>query len=505
MAQVDAGASDARLTELLGADTPSAYPALQELRERHRPSVLAYARLCTRSESAARQLAAQAFTLAAQETARGSDPSVPWRHRLLLLAGRVAASWARDERAAGLDPGLLLVLSTAGPGGPVPPMLAPFRSLPSRAQGLLWYGVVDEEPADRAAVLLGLTHEDVTYGVQPALQALGQACLKSRLAASDDPRCGDFRRLIEESLRPDNPRSSPDLHAHMAHCAHCTTAYEELSALRDHPRGALAEGLLPWAGTAYVMSETGEPRPGVPAPSGPWPPSRRLVVTSAAALGVALVPLLFVVLSSGRSPSQDTAGSVTTPSVVPRVTVTATVSATPSPPAPRPSATSESPSSNSPKPSPSPSRSASPRPSPTPTPTYPPGGSYAQVVNIASGLCLDIRDGDLTQGTDVVTAPCTSARTQRWRVDSGRGVLQSYADSDLCLDSRGSVDNGVGIWDCGSIDGSHGQNLRFTVDDDGVIRPSIAVETAVTPSGGDGLSLLPLNGGASQRWRAGAS
>ncbi|MCX5090716.1 RICIN domain-containing protein [Streptomyces sp. NBC_00365] len=505
MAQVDAGASDARLTELLGADTPSAYPALQELRERHRPSVLAYARLCTRSESAARQLAAQAFTLAAQETARGSDPSVPWRHRLLLLAGRVAASWARDERAAGLDPGLLLVLSTAGPGGPVPPMLAPFRSLPSRAQGLLWYGVVDEEPADRAAVLLGLTHEDVTYGVQPALQALGQACLKSRLAASDDPRCGDFRRLIEESLRPDNPRSSPDLHAHMAHCAHCTTAYEELSALRDHPRGALAEGLLPWAGTAYVMSETGEPRPGVPASSGPWPPSRRLVVTSAAALGVALVPLLFVVLSSGRSPSQDTAGSVTTPSVVPRVTVTATVSATPSPPAPRPSATSESPSSNSPKPSPSPSRSASPRPSPTPTPAYPPGGSYAQVVNIASGLCLDIRDGDLTQGTDVVTAPCTSARTQRWRVDSGRGVLQSYADSDLCLDSRGSVDNGVGIWDCGSIDGSHGQNLRFTVDDNGVIRPSIAVETAVTPSGGDGLSLLPLNGGASQRWRAGAS
>jgi hypothetical protein len=361
---------------------------------------------------------------------------------------------------------------------------------------------VDEEPADRAAVLLGLTHEDVTYGVRPALQALGQACLKSRLAASDDPRCGDFRRLIEESLRPDNPRSSPDLHAHMAHCAHCTTAYEELSALRDHPRGALAEGLLPWAGTAYVMSETGEPRPGVPASSGPWPPSRRLVVTSAAALGVALVPLLFVVLSSGRSPSQDTAGAVTTPSSVPRVTVTATVSATPSPPAPLPSATSESPS---PKPSPSPSRPASPKPSPTPTPTYPPGGSYAQVVNIASGLCLDIRDGDLTQGTDVVTAPCTKDPTQRWRVDSGRGVLQSYADSDLCLDSRGSVDNGVGIWDCGSIDGSHGQNLRFTVDDDGVIRPSIAVETAVTPSGGDGLSLLPLNGGASQRWRAGAS
>lgn len=502
MAQVDANASDARLTELLSADTPSAYPALQELRGRHGPSVLAYARLCTGSESAARQLAAQAFTLAAQETARGSDPRVPWRHQLLLLAGRVAASWATDERAAGLDPGLLLVLSTAGPGGPVPPMLAPFRSLPSRTRGLLWYGVVEQEPADRAAVLLGLSREDVTYGAEPALHALGQACLKSRLAASDNPRCGDFRRLIEESVRPDSPRSSSDLHAHMARCAHCTTAYEELSALRDHPRTALAEGLLPWAGTAYAMSDAGEPRSDVSASSGPWPPSRRFVLTSAAALGVALVPLLFVVLSSGGTPSQNTAGSVTTPSSAPQVTVTATVSATPSPPAPLPSATSKSPS---PKPSSSPSKSASPTPSPTPSPTYPPSGSYAQVVNIASGLCLDIRDGDPTQGTDVVTAPCTSARTQRWRVDSGRGVLQSYADSEFCLDSRGSVDKGVGIWDCGSIDGSHGQNLRFTVDADGVIRPSIAVETAVTPDGGDGLSLLPVNGGASQRWRAGAT
>lgn len=41
------GASDARLTELLLADTGAAYPALQKLRARHHPHVLAYARLCT--------------------------------------------------------------------------------------------------------------------------------------------------------------------------------------------------------------------------------------------------------------------------------------------------------------------------------------------------------------------------------------------------------------------------------------------------------------------------
>uniref|UniRef100_A0AAU3I0N2 RICIN domain-containing protein n=1 Tax=Streptomyces sp. NBC_01393 TaxID=2903851 RepID=A0AAU3I0N2_9ACTN len=508
-----ADASDARLTELLRAGTSTAYAALQELRARHRASVLAYARLCTTGDSGAGQLAAQTFTLAARETARGIDPNVPWRHQLLLLTGRVAAaSWARDQRAAGLDPGLLLVLSTAGPGGPVPSLLPAFQSLPSRAQGLIWYAVVEREPAERTAVLLGLTAEDVTYGTAQALQSLGQACLKYRLAASDDPRCGDFRRLIEESVRPDNPRSSTDLHTHMARCAHCSAAYEELTALRDHPRSALAEGLLPWAGTAYVTDDepaAGSAPPGPPAAPRtsvlPWPPSRRVVLTSAAALGVALAPVLFLLLSPGGTPSADAAGSVATPSGPPAVTITATVPVTPSAPtasaSPSPSATSASPS---PSRTSAPPRSPSPKPAPTAV-FRPPGGAYAQVVNVASGLCLDIRDGDLEKRTDVITAPCSSSSTQRWRVDTGSGSLRSAADDDFCLDSRGSVDKGVGIWECSSLDGDHGDNLRFTVDGDGVIRPAVAIETAVTPDGDGGLTLVPLNGGTGQRWRAGTT
>ncbi|MFI6937023.1 ricin-type beta-trefoil lectin domain protein [Streptomyces sp. NPDC050287] len=525
---VYAGASDARLTELLRADTATAYLGLQELRARHRPSVLAYARLCATSESTARQLAAQAFTLAARETARGTDPGVPWRHRLLLLTGRVAASWAVDERSAGLDPGLLRVLNTALPDGPPPPLLAPFQSLPSRAQGLIWYGVVEREPTDRTAAYLGLTREDVTYGTDQALQAMAQACLRARLAASDDARCGDFRRLIEEAVRPETPRASPDLDAHMAHCATCTTAYEELTSLRDTPRTALAEGLLPWAGTAYGAREAAGPGDGSRragrrgggasraagirsgsgsrTPAGIWPPSRRLALASAA-LGVALAPLLILLLTQGNgSPSGDAAGAeVSTPTTPPRVTVTAT----PSPP-PSPSATSKPPSPTRSSPPPQPTKSASPSPTrstPPPPPPPPPGSAYAQVVNLASGRCLDV-DGDLKNGTDVVTAPCTAASTQRWRVDADRGVVQSSADSDFCLDSRGDVDKGVGIWECDSVDGSHGENLRFTVDSDGVIRPAIAIETAITPDGGNGgagVSLVALSGGAGQRWRAGAS
>jgi hypothetical protein len=491
-----AAASDARLTELLRADTTTAYLALQELRARHGTPVLAYARLCATSDSVARQLAGTVFTLAARETARGIDPGVPWRHRLLLLTGRVAASWATDERAAGLDASLLLVLNTTGPNGPVPPLLGAFQSLPSRAQGLIWYGVLEQEPPERTAPYLGLTREDVTYGTDQALHSMARACLRHRLAASDDPRCGDFRRLIEESVRPDSPRESPDLNAHMAHCAHCTTAHEELRALRDAPRAVLAEGLLPWAGAAYGARGSGSTGAKVSAPSGSRQPSRRLVLTSAA-LGVTLAPLLVFLLTQGGSAPQESAGAaVPTPSSPPPVTVTVSATSLPSP-----SATSKSPS---PTRSSTPTRSATASPTPSPSqPAFrPPGGTYAQVVNVASDRCLDV-SGTFEKGTDVVTAPCDATASQRWRVDADRGVLQSSADPDFCLDSRGGVDKGVGIWECDSVDGRNGDNLRFTVDDDGVIRPDIAIGTALTPVGG-GLSLEPLDGGAGQRWRAGA-
>ncbi|MEV1067545.1 RICIN domain-containing protein [Streptomyces sp. NPDC050263] len=485
--------SDAHLTELLRAAPATAYPALRELRARHHPAVLAYARLCTTSEPAARRLAAEAFTLAARETARGTDPGGPWRHRLLLLTGQVAAGWAADDRAGGLDAGLLLVLNTAARGGPRPPLLTAFRSLPSDAQGLVWYGVLEREPVDRTAKLLGLTTQDVTYGTAPALVALAQTALRLRLAASDDPRCADFRRLIEESVRPQGARHSPDLEAHRTHCPHCATAYEEQHALREDPRGALAEGLLPWGGAAYAReerepSEAGEPTAARRAPRG--------LVLASAALGVAAIPVLAVLL---LSPSGDSAGAVVTgPSSPPQVTVTATttatVSASPAPSSPSPSAP---PSSARPKPIPTPTAS------PSPSPTHAPGGTFAQVVNVATGRCLEVA-GDFDNGTDVVTAPCSASPSQRWRVDAARGVFQSMADQDFCLDSRGSVDKGVGVWECASVEGGHGDNLRFTVDSDGTVRPAIARETALTADASGGVSLNPLDEAGDQLWRAGA-
>ncbi len=133
----------------------------------------------------------------------------------------------------------------------------------------------------------------------------------------------------------------------MVRCAHCTAAYEELTALRDAPRTALAEGLLPWRRTAYVEHGTSEPPAHPRAAQATWPPGRRLALASAA-LGLALAPLLVFLLSSQGSPGRHAAdASVGTPPQPPAVTVTATVSVHPpaSPtPSPSSSAASEHPS-----------------------------------------------------------------------------------------------------------------------------------------------------------------
>ncbi|MFF7984585.1 ricin-type beta-trefoil lectin domain protein [Streptomyces sp. NPDC007901] len=486
--------SDARLTELLRTSTATAYPALQELRGRHHSAVLAYARLCTAGDAAARRLTADTFATAAREIAGGAEPVVPLRHHLLLLTARLAADWSRDERSAALEPTFLLVLNSSGIGGaPTPPLLPAFQSLPSRAQGLIWYDVVDRAPRALTVAHLGLTPEDVRHGTPPALHSLAQACLRIRLAASDDPRCADFRRLIEESVRPESPRHSADLHAHMARCPHCTAAFEDLTALRDTPRETLAEGLLPWAGTAYVRHDTPPAPPADPRPPHRrWPPSRRLLLTSTA-LAAALIPLLLYLLTRPDAPAR-TGAATTPPPPSPQVTVTATTTVSPEP------------APVSPTPTPTPGKtSRGPVPSPTPSPApKPPGTAYAQVVNAATARCLDVLDADFDNGTDVVTAPCSGSATQRWRVDESRGVLQSAEDPDFCLDSRGSVDNGVGIWQCSSVDGDHGINLRFTVTPDGEIRPAIALETALTPNGDNQLSLDRVDDTTPQRWRAGA-
>ncbi|NUK89077.1 RICIN domain-containing protein, partial [Streptomyces lunaelactis] len=132
------------------------------------------------------------------------------------------------------------------------------------------------------------------------------------------------------------------------------------------------------------------------------------------------------------------------------------------------------------------------------------GAAYTQVVNAASGLCLDIDNGVMANRTDVVTVTCSGAETQRWTLDS-TGLLHSSADPAYCLDSRGDTDRGAGIWSCASVNGKNGLNLLFTVDGAGAIHPRIAPDFALEPLAGSEGSLLgfaPAGAAGDQHWNA---
>ncbi|WP_425832919.1 ricin-type beta-trefoil lectin domain protein [Streptomyces fractus] len=551
-----ATAPDHRLVALLRADAPTAYPALGELRGRHRHALLAYARVCAHDTDAARQLGAQAFARAAREVARGVEPSGSWRHHALLLVHRTATEWAADERRARLAPGLLGALGSPD-AQRAPALLSAFHALPSRTQTLLWHSVVDGDSDAATGIATGTPARDVAQARAAALDALRGACLAARVARAQGTHCRGYGRLIEEATRPGRPRSTADLDAHFARCPSCTAAYLELTALRDDPRRALAEGLLPWGGTDYLLTEApatapapvppeaaaprhrAKPAPGAGAGAAGRRPARRArrkaprrhavvratpmgFALASAAVGVALVPLLILTLTEGRPDlSAVGQGMGATPSTPPpvRVTVTATTTAGSTttttatatttarstetvtvPPSPGP--TTKSPSGE-----PSSGPPSSGKPKPKPPPFRPPGEEYAEVIDVASGLCLDVSRTPMAEGDDVVAAKCDLTGSQQWRVDAVRGVVQSAANPDFCLDNRGDTDRTIGLRHCADADGNYGANLVFSVHADGSIRPATDRATAVTPldDGSFRLGQRKFHGGDEQRWRAGRS
>ncbi|MCF6522347.1 ricin-type beta-trefoil lectin domain protein [Streptomyces sp. JJ36] len=234
----------------------------------------------------------------------------------------------------------------------------------------------------------------------------------------------------------------------------------------------------------------------------PWPPPLGAVtvvggVTAAAFLTTALV----VADPYDRTP----AGDAVFPPAAPAPTVTVTTSVPDASTGPGEPGEHESAEAPTRSPSVRPSPTASSRPGATAAPPPGVGDGYTPLVNLGSGLCLEVADGTPEKRADVVMARCASRPTQRWRLDE-RGLVHVYADPSFCLDSRGDTDRGVGIWPCTSADGDNGVNLRFVTDALGVIRPAIAPGFALSPDGsapGAPLGLEPAGNDADQRWTTG--
>ncbi|MFD9224753.1 ricin-type beta-trefoil lectin domain protein [Streptomyces sp. NPDC060064] len=544
--------SDAELTERIRAGAPPAYPAIQELKRRHLPAVLTYARLCGRNQVAGNQLAVQAFDLAAREACRGIEPQGNWRHHLLMLVQRVGLSWAANGRRDRLESDFVAWIDdTADFSATDLPesrrlrleassaMLTGFYRLPELTRGVLWYAVVDEESDAMVATFLNVDPNLVPELRDKAQNAMRQAYLRAYLEQGGDRKCLGFRRIIEAAARPGDRRRSEDLTLHLTECPSCTRLVAELPRLADDPRTVLAEGLLRWGGAAYaargpvrglldavpVQPDRSAPTAGMSAftasaessqseqtpRNGARRLSRTVVLVAVAAAAVVVAGTLLATASEDSGPARDRAEEpplreawptaavpVPAPSTSPSLEPSKKPSRSPSPTM---SAAASNPPAPKP-PAPAPSKSVPPRPV-----SIVPGGGYTQVVHTESGLCLDIVNGVMANRTDVVTARCSGALTQQWSLDS-IGLLRSNADPDFCLDSRGDTDRGVGIWSCASVNGKNGLNLLFTVDGSGAIRPQVAPDFALEPLGSSEGSLLdfdPADGDSDQRWTAGVS
>ncbi|MDX3076475.1 RICIN domain-containing protein [Streptomyces sp. MI02-7b] len=577
--------SDAALTERVRAGAPTAYPATEELRRRHLPAVVCYARLCARDEESAGQLAAQAFALAWQEVHRGVDPRGAWRHRLLMLVHQAGAVWAAGSRRVRLNEEYAAFIDvirardngmTAPPGLPGMPvhprhrlaegsaLFGAFAALRQSTQGILWHTVVERTPEADAALWTGERRSEMADLGARALDAYRESYLRTYLDRSEDPACRGFGRILDAAARRDDARQNEDLERHLAGCADCAKALEFLIVLERDPRPLLGTALVAWAGPAYLAALAAPAPPPAP-PAAPAPVSRRKprpgpltwltrLVRPAAPAPVSRrrprpgplsrftrftrfagparlvrlrsrypTPLITLVLASAAvaavtglvyaagddAPAGSQAGQA--PPVLPSasVTVTATATATATATVTGPPTAGATGTTAPPSPSRTPSGAASYRipavPTKTPAPK-PPGSGFAQVVNGDSGLCLDVRDEDFSNGSDVILAGCDpDSAAQRWRVEP-QGVLRNGGDSDYCLDSRGDTDRGLGVWNCSSADGRHAENLFFLVDGLGRIRPQIDLGVAAAPDGdapGSTLSFVPAGNAADQRWLAG--
>ncbi|WP_406146313.1 sigma-70 family RNA polymerase sigma factor [Streptomyces sp. NBC_01012] len=209
---------DALLTAAIRDDGDAG--ATAELRRRHAPAVLMYARNFCRDPHTAEDLTSEAFARTVRAVRDGKGPAEAWRPYLLTVVRRTAADWADQDRRVDLTPGFGAWLDAearrrAGAGrakaaaGAEDSVLraedgamvaAAFRSLPERWRAVLWHRVVEEEPTAWVGDVLGLTPSGVDSLTAGAREGLREAYAAAR-GAADEERRGAARELTDLNQR----------------------------------------------------------------------------------------------------------------------------------------------------------------------------------------------------------------------------------------------------------------------------------------------------------------
>lgn len=125
---------------------------------------------------------------------------------------------------------------------------------------------------------------------------------------------------------------------------------------------------------------------------------------------------------------------------------------------------------------------------------------FVQFVNYASGLCMDINNAVMANGTNVMQWTCNGGNWQKWYLEEGTGMIRSLRDPRYCLDNGGTFANGANImiWACNG-----GNNQRFVNNGAGYFGLLLAPQQVIDgygTSAGSNVGTWYNWGGNNQRW-----
>ncbi|HEU5353863.1 MAG TPA: sigma-70 family RNA polymerase sigma factor [Actinocrinis sp.] len=413
---------DRELIDRVRAGDLAAYDPLYQ---RHARSALAHARHWARSEAAAEDLRAEAFTRVLHAIRNGNGPTEAFRPYLLTTMRHVARDWAAGERR------LLLVADIVDLEEPEPqddPVLAAlerslagqaFMALPERWQTVLWHTEVEGEGPAQLAPVLGIEPAAVAALAYRAREGLKQAYLQAHVREVGSESCRPYAQRLGAAVRGKlGRRERGKVEEHVRHCVECAGLLAMLKYVNAHLGAVVAPAVL---GTAVATKTVLAIAAGAGAAAGTVSASaasgssgasaahagalgrgvsklrhaspRQQAVALGTAAAVAAGALAFALTGSHGSAPPPAAASHSAvaelpPSSPPPVvspSPSATPSSSPSAPPPRPSPRPVRPSpSVSHRPTPSPSR---PAPSPSPSPASP---SPSPLEVMCPGIPLDV-------------------------------------------------------------------------------------------------------------------
>ncbi|GHJ33083.1 hypothetical protein TPA0910_75160 [Streptomyces hygroscopicus subsp. sporocinereus] len=226
-----------------GGGSPAAADLLYR---RHHAATLRYARTCCRDPHDAEDLTSEAFFRTFRAVRSGGGPRGPWRPYLLTVVRHTAMEWSAGERRVLLTADVAFWREHAATADPEQRVVAredrrllirSFRALPERWQTVLWLTLVEEEPPHRAAVALGLSPSGLTSLAFRAREGLRESYLRAHLESARDDRCRHYSGLLGASVRHGGVRGRA-LARHLAGCAFCSHAHQELAGLNAAMRTA---------------------------------------------------------------------------------------------------------------------------------------------------------------------------------------------------------------------------------------------------------------------------